>query len=69
MIRVAFLLIIVFALVSLGIYLLSRLIVFWRDKLREWKLEKEEHEKRRLKEAEQEFIESANILNKSFDGD
>ena len=67
MIRVAFLLIVVFALVALGIFLISRLIVFWRDKLRQWKLEKEEHEKRKLREAEEEFIKSTKILNESFE--
>lgn len=67
MLRVVFLLIVLFALVALGIFLISLLIVFWRDKLREWKLEKEEHERKKLKEAEEEFIKSTKILNESFE--
>ena len=67
MLRVAFLLIIAFALVSLGVFLISRLIVFWRNQLWKWKLEKEEHKKKQLKESEQEFIEATKIINESYE--
>ena len=67
MIRVAFLLIVLFAVISLGIFLLSRLIVFWRNQLWKWKIEKEEYKKKQIKEAEQEFVNSTKIINESFD--
>jgi len=40
----------------------SYLAVFWRDTARRWKLEKEEDRKRQIREAKQEFIESAKAL-------
>ena len=66
MLRVAILLIVLATVVSLGIFLISRLIVFWRNQLWKWKIEKEEQKKKQIKEAEQEFIESTKIVNESF---
>ncbi|MDH3494860.1 MAG: hypothetical protein OEM82_14995 [Acidobacteriota bacterium] len=40
----------------------SYLVVFWRDTVRRWKLEKDEDRKRQIREAKQEFIESAKAL-------
>lgn len=42
----------------------SYLVVFWRDTLRRWKLEKQADEKRKLKEANEEFIKATEQLNK-----
>ena len=41
----------------------SYLVVFWRDTTRRWKLEKEADKKRQIREAKQEFIESAKALD------
>lgn len=67
MIRVAFLLIVLFAVISIGVFLISRLVVYWRNQIWKWKVEKEEYKKRQLKEAEQEFIKSTKIIDESFE--
>jgi hypothetical protein len=66
MLRVAFLLIVLFAVISLGVFLISRLVVFWRNQLWKWKVEKEEFKKKQLKEAEQEFIKATKIMDETF---
>ena len=43
----------------------SHLVIFWRDTLRRWRLEKEADKKRRLKEANEEFIKATERINKS----
>jgi len=41
----------------------SYLVIFWRDTLRRWKLEKESDSKRRLKETNEEFIKATDQLS------
>ncbi len=40
----------------------SYLVVFWRDTVRRWKLEKEEDRRRQIEEAKKDFIDSAKAL-------
>lgn len=40
----------------------SYLVVFWRDTVRRWKLEKEEDRRRQIEAAKKEFIDSAKAL-------
>ena len=60
------LLIVLFLVIALGLYFGSRLIVFWRNQLWRWKLEKEEYNKKKLREAEEEFIESTRIIDETL---
>ena len=41
----------------------SYLVVFWRDTMRRWRLEKAEDRKRQIREAKEEFLESSRALN------
>lgn len=66
MLRVAFLLIVLFAVLALGGFLITRLIVFWRNQLWNWKLEKEEYKKKQLREAERELIDSTRMFDENF---
>ena len=43
----------------------SYLVIFWRDTLRRWKLEKKSDKKRELKEANEEFIKATERIKKS----
>ena len=65
--------IVVLALLALVIVTLvvvggSYLAVFWRDTVRRWKLEKEEDRRKQIKEAKEEFLESAKVLDQ-FDSE
>lgn len=66
MLRVAFLLIVLFAVIALGGFLITRLIVFWRNQLWNWKLEKEEYKKKQVREAERELIDSTRMFDENF---
>lgn len=56
-----FLLLVVSAAVFIGG---SYLVVYWRDTRRRWRLEKADDEKRRIREANAEFIASKKLLEK-----
>lgn len=41
----------------------SYLVVYWRDTTRRWRLEKQADRKRQIREAKEEFIESAKAMD------
>ena len=60
------LLIVVLLIVTTAVFVGgSYLVIFWRDTLRRWKLEKEADEKRQLREANEEFIKATELFEKS----
>lgn len=61
--RIALLLILVAIIGALVFYGGSYLVIYWRDTLRRWRLEREADEKRKLKEANEEFLKAAEHLN------
>ena len=42
----------------------SYLVVFWRDTTRRWRIEKAADKQKQIREAKQEFVESAKVLDK-----
>lgn len=58
--------IVLFAVIALGGFLITRLIVFWRNQLWNWKLEKEEYKKKQVREAERELIDSTRMFDENF---
>lgn len=61
--RILLLVLVLLATGALVFYGGSYLVIFWRDTLRRWRLEREADRKRRLKEANEELIKATEQIN------
>ncbi len=61
--RIVVLALLAVVIVTLVIFGGSYLAVFWRDTVRRWRLEKQEDKRRQIREAKEEFLESAKVLD------
>lgn len=61
--RIVVLALLALVIVTLVVFGGSYLAVFWRDTVRRWRIEKQEDRTRQIREAKEEFLESAKVLD------
>jgi len=63
--RIALLVVVILLVTTVVFVGGSYLVIFWRDTIRRWKLEREADKKKQLKEANQEFIRATEQFEES----